>query len=178
NFALSLVEPRTFLVHAVENVPKPGIYPARPVERASNVLARAGGITGTASKRRIGIQHRDGSRTTVDLLLYNLTGETKYNPYLMDGDLIRVPFEEVAVTVGGAVRRPGRYELIQGRDLNELLDLAGGLATTATRQLPIRLVRKNEQERETQIDVPFAKDGIPQLALRPDDMVQLPSVIE
>src|SRR5438128_5128909 len=83
NFDLSLVEPRTFLVHVVENIPHPGIYPARPVERASNVLARAGGIIGTASKRRISIQHRDGSRTTVDLLLYNLTGETKYNPYLM-----------------------------------------------------------------------------------------------
>src|SRR5882762_7558607 len=41
NFDLSLIEPRTFLVHVVENVPQPGIYPARPVERASNVLARA-----------------------------------------------------------------------------------------------------------------------------------------
>src|SRR5205085_9241597 len=111
NFDLSLVEPRTFIVHVVENVPQPGMYTARPVERASSVIARAGGITGTASKRRISIQHRNGSKTSVDLLLYNLTGETKYNPYLMDGDLIRVPFEEVAVTVGGAVRRPGRYEL-------------------------------------------------------------------
>src|SRR6267142_1889089 len=178
NFDLSLIEPRTILVHVVENIPPPGLYAARPVERASNVITRAGGITGNASKRRISIQHRDRSRTTVDLLLYNLTGDTKYNPYLMDGDLIRVPFEEVAVTVGGAVRRPGRYELIDGKDLAELLDLAGGLATTATRQLPLRLVRKNEQEREAETDVAFPKEGIPQLSLRPDDTVLLPSVTE
>src|SRR4051812_39321611 len=148
-FDLSLVEPRTFLVHVVENIPHPGLYTARPVERASNVITRAGGITGNASKRRISVQHRDGTRSTIDLLLYNLTGDTKYNPYLMDGDLIRIPFEDVAVTVGGAVRRPGRYELIQSKDFAELLDIAGGFASTATRQLPIRLVRKNEQERES-----------------------------
>src|SRR5207302_5870641 len=150
NFDLSLVEPRTFLVHVVENILHPGLYTARPVERASNVIARAGGITGNASKRRISIQHRDGTRTTVDLLLYNLTGDRKFYPYLMDGDLIRIPFEDVAVNVGGAVRRPGRYELIHSKDFAELLDIAGGFASTATRQPPIRLVRKNDQERESQ----------------------------
>ena len=178
NFDLSLVEPRTFLVHVVENIPHPGLYTARPVERASNVITRAGGITGNASKRRISVLHRDGSRTTVDLLLYNLTGDTKFNPYLMDGDLIRVPFEEISVTVGGAVRRPGRYELIHSKDFAELLDVAGGFASTATRQLPIRLIRKNEQERESQIDVPYPKEGIPQLSLHVDDTVIVPGVSE
>jgi protein involved in polysaccharide export with SLBB domain len=178
NFDLSLVEPRTFLVHVVENIPHPGLYTARPVERASNVLTRAGGIPPNASKRRISIQHRDGSRTTVDLLFYNLTGDTKYNPYLIDGDVIRVPFEDVAVVIGGAVKRPGRYELIHGKDFAELLDLAGGFATTATRQLPIRLIRKNEQERDSQVDVPIPKDGVPQLVLRADDAVVVPSVTE
>src|SRR6267142_2592184 len=91
NFDLTLVEPRTFLVHVVEDVPHPGLYTARPVERASNVLARAGGIPANGSKRRISIRHREGTTATVDLLLYNLTGDTKLNPYLMDGDLIRVP---------------------------------------------------------------------------------------
>src|SRR5712671_217898 len=67
NFDLSLIEPRTFLVHVVENIPHPGLYAARPVERASVVIARAGGITGNASKRLISIQRRDGSKATVDL---------------------------------------------------------------------------------------------------------------
>jgi polysaccharide export outer membrane protein len=178
NFDLGLVEPRTFLVHVVENIPHPGLYTARPVERASNVITRAGGITGNASKRRISIQHRDGSTATVDLLLYNLTGDTKHNPYLMDGDLIRVPFEDVAVNISGAVRRPGRYELVSTKDFSELLDVAGGFASTATRQLPIRLVRKNEQERDTQTDVPFPKEGMPQVALRVDDVVVVPSTSE
>jgi len=58
------------------------------------------------------------------------------------------------------------------------LDVAGGFASTATRQLPIRLVRKNEQERDSQIDVPYPKEGIPQLVLHVDDTVVVPSVGE
>jgi len=180
NFDLSLVEPRTFLVHVVENIAHPGLYTARPVERASNVIARAGGITANASKRRISIRHRDGSSATVDLLLYNLTGDTKHNPYLMDGDLVRVPFEEVSVSIAGAVHRPGRYELIGTKDLTELLDIAGGFSSTATRQLPIRLVRKDQKEHEAQIDIayPIAKDALPELALHGDDVVHVPSVAD
>jgi protein involved in polysaccharide export with SLBB domain len=179
NFDLSLVEPRTFLVHVVENIPHPGIYTARPVERASVVIGRAGGITGTASRRRISIQHRDGSTATVDLLLYNLTGERKYNPYVSDGDLIRVPFEDVSVNVDGAVRRPGHYELVHGKDLAELIDIAGGLSSTATRQLPLKLVRKNDMERAQQLDVPYpAGAGLPQLVMQVDDSIHVPAINE
>src|SRR5260370_19831132 len=179
NFDLSLVEPRTFLVHVVENIPHPGIYTARPVERASVVIGRAGGITGTASRRRISIQHRNGGTATVDLLLYNLTGDTKHNPYVSDGDLIRVPFEDVSINVDGAVRRPGHYELVHGKDLAELIDIAGGLSSTATRQLPLKLVRKNDMERAQQLDVPYpAGEGLPQLAMQIDDSIHVPAINE
>src|SRR6266403_493608 len=179
NFDLSLVEPRTFLVHEVENIPHPGIYTARPVERASVVIARAGGIVGNASKRQISIRHRDCSTAGVDLLLYNLTGDTQHNPYLADGDLIRVPFEDVSVNVDGAVKRPGHYELVHGKDLGELIDLAGGLTSTATRQLPIKLVRRNDKERAQQIDVAYPADaGLPQFALQVDDAIHVPTVSE
>lgn len=179
NFDLSLIEPRTFLVHVVENVPHPGLYTSRAVERASVVIGRAGGIVGNASKRRISIRHRDGSTAIVDLLLYNLTGDTKYNPYVSDGDLIRIPFEDVGVTVDGAVKRPGHYELVHGKDLSELVELAGGLASTATRQLPIKLVRRNDKERAQQVDVPYtAQNALPQLALQVDDTIHFPSVSE
>jgi protein involved in polysaccharide export with SLBB domain len=179
NFDLSLIEPRTFLVHVAENIPHPGIYAARPIERASVVLARAGGVVGNASKRRISILRRDGSTATVDLLLYNLTGDRKYNPYVSDGDLLRVPFEDVAVNIDGAVKRPGHYELIHGKDLAELIELAGGLSSTVTRQLPLRLVRKNQTERDQQIDVAWVEgDRLPLLALRTDDALHVPSIAE
>jgi len=198
NFDLGLVEPRTFLVHVVENIPRPGLYAARPVDRVSTVIDRAGGSVdrsatatanvravssmGAASQRRIEIRHRNGTTTQVDLLLYNLTGEARYNPYLLDGDVVRIPFEELAVDITGAVHRPGHYELVGSKDLAELVFLAGGLSSQATRQLPIKLVRRGKDERAVQSDIPFSAtadaNGLPTVALRADDAVHVPGVAE
>jgi protein involved in polysaccharide export with SLBB domain len=176
SFDVSIVEPRMFLVHVVENVGFPGIYRATPVERVSTLLERAGGTKG--SIRRIAIRHRDGSIGSADLLRYTLTGETQYNPRVLDGDVIAVPTEGVAVTIGGPVYRPGRYELIKSKDLAELLELAGGLKSAATRQLPLRLVRRDDEERAALKQIPFPADGLPNLSLRDDDIVQIPSTEE
>lgn len=171
-FELTLAAPRTFLVHVVDNVKQPGIYSAHPVERLSTVLARAGGVTG--SRRRIAIRHRDGSVVSADLVMYELTGDTKLNPFLVDGDVVTVPFAELSVTVDGAVRRPGKYELIASKDLTEALALAGGLSSGVTRSLPIRIVHRNEHQQEAFHDLAFAKTGTPNAALADDDRVLVP----
>src|SRR5207302_185314 len=137
SFDVTLAEPRTFLVQVVDDVPNPATYPARAIDRVAGIIARAGGFGPNASQRRIEIRRRDGMAIRADLLLYRLMGDIKYNPYLLDGDVVRVPFEELAASIGGAVNRPGRYELIGTRDLSELLNLGGGLAPTATQLLPI-----------------------------------------
>lgn len=171
-FELTLSSPRTFLVHLVDNVRQPGIYTATPLERLSVVLARAGGITG--SKRRISIRRRDGSSVSADLVQYELTGETKYNPYLVDGDVVTVPFADVTVAVTGAVRRPGAYELIGSRDLTELLALAGGFTTGVARSRTIRVVRHNDKQQEVVEDVAFSSGGSPNAALRDTDQITVP----
>src|SRR5262249_30470918 len=96
-FELTLAVPRTFLVHVVDNVKQPGIYTAHPIERLSAILSKAGGVTG--SKRMIEVHHHDGTTTTADLVLYELTGKTEYNPYLLDGDVVSVPFAQVSVSI-------------------------------------------------------------------------------
>ena len=179
NFDLSLIEPRTFVVHVVGNVAQPGPEVARQIERAATIIGRAGGVAGAGSIRRIQIKRRDGSRLNVDLLLYRLTGEKRFNPYVLDDDVILVPFEDVGVTLTGATRRTGHFELVKTRDLAELLDLGGGLSPQATRQLPVRLVRLDERERETQLSVPFpAGTGLPQIELHAGDVVVVPGASE
>jgi protein involved in polysaccharide export with SLBB domain len=171
-FELTLAAPRTFLVHVVENVKQPGIYAAHPVERLSTVLSRAGGVTG--SRRRIAIRHRDGSTATADLVMYELTGDTKLNPYLVDGDVVTVPFAELSASIEGAVRRPGKYELVKTKDLAELLALAGGLSSGVARSLPVRVVHRNEHQQETFQDLAFAASGAPNAALADDDRIIVP----
>ena len=165
-FDLTLMTPRTFLVHVVDNVKSPGSYPAHAVERVSTVIARAGAVP-TGSRRRIAIHHHNGGDSTADLLMYELTGDTTYNPYLLDGDVINVPFPAIMVSVAGAIRRPGTYEVVKSKDLAELLELAGGFTAGVARVLPIHVVRRNDKQQDTFVDVPVGSN----IPLRDDDKI-------
>jgi protein involved in polysaccharide export with SLBB domain len=178
-FAVSLAEPRTFVVHVADDVIHPGAYPARAVERVATLIAKAGGFGPNASRRRVEIRRRNGAVLHADLLRYALTGDVKDNPFLLDGDVVRVPFEGLAATIAGAVNRPGRYELVGTRDLAELVELAGGLAPTSTTLLPVSVVSIAADDRQQQKLLPFAPGGaLPVTELRHEDTIRMPSVAE
>jgi polysaccharide biosynthesis/export protein len=174
---LTLVSMRTFTVHVVGNVTQPGSYTARAVERASSVIAKAG-VQPRGSRRRIAVKHRSGSSAIADLVMYELTGDTVHNPLLLDGDVITIPFAESVVTVAGAVRRPGSYELVKSKDISELLGLAGGFTSSVTRALPIQLVRRNEQEHQRITELPFVGPEAPNTPLSDEDSVYVRDVSE
>ncbi len=179
SFDVALAEPRTFLVQLVDDVARPGSYPARAIDRVGTLIARAGGFGPNASQRRVEIRRRDGKVLGADLLLYGLTGDVKHNPHLLDGDVVRVPFEDLAASVFGAVNRPGRYELTGTRDLVELVTLAGGLAPSATRLLPISLVRRLPDDRPEQKLLELTTEGGPPAAtVKHEDIVRIPSFTE
>lgn len=159
-FELTLLSPRTFLVHLVDYVAKPGSYTAQPTQRVSSVLEKAGGITkATGSRRTITIRRKNNVTVTADLVLYELTGDTKHNPFVLDGDVIQVPPAEVVVGIAGAIRRPGSYELVGTADLAELLQLAGGITSSAAKSLPIKIVRRNERQQASSEDLPYTTSG-------------------
>lgn len=170
NFDLTLVAPRTFLVHVVDNVKSPGTYATHPLERVSTVLAKAGMLP-NGSRRRIEVRHHDGKTGTADLLMYDLTGDTAYNPYLLDGDVVSVPFADPVVTIAGAVRRPGTYELVKTKDLAELLDLAGGFTSGVSRALPIQVVGHNSKQQQVSTDLAFTAAATPNAPLHDADHV-------
>jgi protein involved in polysaccharide export with SLBB domain len=116
--------------------------------------------------------------TTADLTLYELTGDTAYNPFLLDGDVVSVPHADVVATITGAVRRPGSYELVKSKDLSELLELAGGFTSSVARDLPIRVMRRNERQQAVFTDLPFTGGSTPNQALKDDDDVTVRGAIE
>ena len=180
NFELSLVQPRTFLVHVVNNVLHPGPVHATQLDRLSTVLEHAGGLTPSASHRRIQIRHRDGSAETGDLVRYVLTGNTADNPFLRDGDVVEVPFQGLTAAIEGGVFRPGSYELIGSKDLDELFGLSGGFSSQATHDLPLELVQHFADGRSIRKVLPAAPDGhaVPLLALKQSDDVVVPTLAE
>jgi protein involved in polysaccharide export with SLBB domain len=179
SFDLVLAEPRTFVVQVVDAVARPGSYPARAVDRLATIVARAGGLAPNGSQRRIEIRRRDGTVLHPDLVLFLQTGDVRYNPYLLDGDVVRVPFEDLAARITGAVNRPGRYELVGTKDLAELVSLAGGLSPAATQLLPISFVRRLPDDKSDQKLVDFSVTApLPELALQREDVLRIPSVTE
>jgi protein involved in polysaccharide export with SLBB domain len=179
NFGLNLAEPRIFLVQVADVVVRPGPQQAKAIDRVSAVIARAGGFAPGASTRRVEIRRRDGTVTRADLLAYAHTGDVKHNPFVLDGDVVRVPFEQLAATIRGAVNRPGRYELVGTCDLEELVGLAGGLAPTATRELPVIMMRRGPQEHFVQKLLVYPPSGgLPPEVVQQEDSFYFPSLTE
>ena len=91
-----------------------------------------GNTTDYTSLRKITIKSADGKTKDYDLLRAIRFGEMDQNPYLRPNDTIILNRLERKVTISGAVRRPGEYELKPGENLKELVEYyADGLPDQA-----------------------------------------------
>lgn len=142
---------RLFPVPVLGLVEEPGLKAASGVERVSQVLEKAGGLTALSSSRNIRLlktaalspQQRaevslyvslgkppaDMGRSAVervDLDLYRATGESSYNPFVEDGDIVMVSALAGRIASFGALKRPGFYEFVDGDKLSDLLRLSLG----------------------------------------------------
>jgi len=125
--SIAVTIPRSFEVVVSGEVERPGTVQALAIQRLHEVVLVAGGITPRGSARHVRVT-QGGSSREVDLLRFELGGDLDQNPYVADGMRIHVPARAAAVTLAGAVRRPGEYELGSAGSLRELLELTGGLA--------------------------------------------------
>jgi protein involved in polysaccharide export with SLBB domain len=120
--------PRTFEVVVSGEVERPGTIQATAIQRLHELILIAGGITPRGSARHVHVAVGTEAGREVDLLRFELRGDLDQNPYVVDRMRVHVPTRAAAVTLAGAVRRPGEYELATPPSLRELLELTGGLA--------------------------------------------------
>jgi polysaccharide export outer membrane protein len=125
--SIAVFAPRVFDVIVSGEVERPGTAQAQATQRLHELILNAGGVTPRGSARHVRVT-RNGTSREVDLLRFELRGEVDQNPYVQDGLRVHVPPRGPAVTLAGAVRRPGEYELDPAGSLQELLELTGGLA--------------------------------------------------
>ena len=188
--SLALVQPRLFYVHISGVVAEPGRYKMFPVSRVSDVLAQAHTDVLVAKRdraanlellslpapyrpqlsdthqpalRNVQIAHIDGTRSVVDIIRYQTTGDTAHNPYLRDGDRITVlayNAERDGVRVSGNVAWPGAYDLRSDDTVESLLEVAGG-GVPLTSFTGVRLVRRDStgSPEVLEIDLPAVLEG-------------------
>jgi len=128
--AVTITTARTLSVSIYGEVGVQGGFTLSALNTAFNALAAAGGPTGIGSIRNIQ-RSRGGKTDRMDLYQY-MIGNTKNVLFdLQNGDVLFVPVANNIVRIEGAVRRPMRYEMIEGEGLAELIEYAGGLTYDA-----------------------------------------------
>ncbi len=151
----TLLQPRQFYVHVVGAVSSPGRYLVMPVGRVLDAVSLAFADTTRPpttnlrfqpSFRNVSVTGIDGTVRASDLMRYLITGETDFNPYLQDGDVIRVggydPSEQ-SIFVNGDVPFAGAYEYRAGDTLADVLALATGNTDVGTHYRLVRITRRN-----------------------------------
>ncbi len=123
---LSLSEIRSIGVYVLGEAYKPGRYVMSGLSSVSNALFVTGGVSEKGSLRNIQIKRGNEIVSTYDFYDFLLKGSLESDVLLQDGDVIFIPFIEDSVTLGGAFKRPYRYEIKEGETVEDIIQLAGG----------------------------------------------------
>ncbi|MCI0496598.1 SLBB domain-containing protein, partial [candidate division KSB1 bacterium] len=81
------------------------------------------------SLRNIKLIRKTGDTLAVDLVRYYATGNTRFDPLLLDGDRVIVPnmnLQGNSLTISGAVRLQGTYEFFPGDSISSIFEIAQG----------------------------------------------------
>jgi protein involved in polysaccharide export with SLBB domain len=115
--------------------------------------------------------------TTLDLYDVLLRGDTSADVRLQPGDVIFIPPAGSQVGIEGEVLRPAIYELKQERTVGDVLQLAGGLLSTAYPQAA-RLARVSAYQERMQQDIDLRMPNALGQQLRDDDLLSVPSILD
>ena len=152
---LAVAAPRAFEITVSGEVDRPGTMLVTATRRLHDVILEAGGVTPRGSMRRVLVRRKADAE--FDLLRFELKGDLSQNPFVEEDLRIVVPPKGPSVTLAGAVRRPGEYEIGPDGSLAALLALVGGLGQAAA-GAEARLTRVGADGRKETLalDVPTA----------------------
>jgi polysaccharide export outer membrane protein len=156
---VSLLRLRTVRVYVVGEVAAPGAYDISSLSTPLNALFTAGGVTSRGSMRQL--EHYRGNQLVekVDAYELLLRGVRRDMQRLQSGDSLRVPPLGATVTVDGMVRRPATYEIRAEKNLEDVLDLAGGiLPAAALRHIEVQRLVAHENRTMFSLDLREASD--------------------
>jgi protein involved in polysaccharide export with SLBB domain len=139
---VTLVNIRDIQVLITGNAYNPGIYTLNGNSNLLHALSMAGGVDDTGSYRKIDLIRNDEVIKTIDLYDIFIDGKSGFGDRLRSGDTILVRPSLKMVTLSGAIKRPGLYELKEGDNFSDLVEYGLGFADNADLQ-SLRIERPN-----------------------------------
>ena len=171
-------------------VRRPGTYELMPNENLKELVEVYGdGLTAIADKTRIAMtRYVDSTEISGDRILLS-EQDIKDNYKLQHYDSISIPAItdvrpvvpvnrlERTITIGGAVRRPGTYELMPNENLKELVEVYGDGLTAIADTSRIELVRLVDSASKSGDKIPLSEQDIADnFILRHYDVITIPDI--
>lgn len=149
---LSISKIKGVSINVSGEVATPGLYSIPSLATIPSVIYMAGGVKDRGSVRNITL-FRHG-RKVADFDLYDFLFKGKFNENLriQDGDVINVAAYSSVVSIVGAVKRPMRYEIVEGETIKDVITYADGF-TLEAQKTAVNVYRRGVLG-NTSIDVP------------------------
>jgi protein involved in polysaccharide export with SLBB domain len=178
NVDVSMGSLRTIPIFILGDVKRPGSYTIGSLATITDALLLAGGPTEIGSMRRIELKRKDRLVVTFDLYALLLNGDKSKDMVLQGGDVVFVPVAGPQAGIAGNVKRPAIYEMKDRKDLQDLIDMAGGIIPTAyTQQIQVERIIKNERQVVVDVD-DKTLTGARDFALQDADLVKVFSIVD
>lgn len=134
NVFVTLVNVRDIQILVAGNITNPGSYTLNGNSNIFHALSVAGGPSEFGSYRAIDLIRNNQVIETLDLYETFIYGKTNFRKRLRSGDLVFVHPINKIISIFGAVKRPGEYEIIEGERLDKLFEFSSGLTSYADLQ--------------------------------------------
>jgi len=175
--SVSLGKIKQIKVFVYGELKKPGGYTTSSLSTLFNVLYLAGGPSSTGSLR--GIKHIRNNKVlkVIDLYRFLLEGDNSDDSRLESGDVIFVPVVGPVVSISGQIKRPAKYELMGGENLQDLIDVAGGATAEAfLESIDIDRIGENDSRIIKNVDLTRKELESDVITVRDGDRIYVPSM--
>ena len=166
---------RSIHVYLVGEVVSPGTYQISSLSTVLTALSEAGGPSRTGSLRKVHLRRAGQVIAEIDFYDFFLKGDNSgANLRLQSGDTLFVPVAGPLVGVAGNVRRPAIYELSQKETLEQVLDLAGGIVSTAYLQkVTVERVETHNRRVVLDLDLGSGDEKALQTVMQDRDLIRI-----
>ena len=146
NLQLELGKIKSINVYFTGQVTNPGISLIHPFSDIFTALIQSGGINKKGTLRQVQLIRNGEIIEIVDFYSFFGSGIAEFQKIkLIDGDIINVPIYQNRVEISGSVNGPMTYELLDSESLQNLINFAGGLTSSASQKALIKSIVPFEQ---------------------------------
>jgi protein involved in polysaccharide export with SLBB domain len=171
---VSLGNIRSIKVTIIGEAAKPGTYTLSSLATVFNALYESGGPSPSGSFREIELVRNNKTIQKIDIYNFLLKGDQSHNLRLEDMDVIRIPIVKTKVSISGAVKRQGIFEMLDGDQFDKLLSFAGGFKDDAYKAL-IKAERFTDKEKKI-LDI--HSDSFINFSLVSGDVFEVSSILD